>query len=74
MKNIFIFGFIFLCLFVYQPSVFAITCIRGYKAKNENECIRIPWYEYEWNWIFIGIALILIYIIITLVKKIKRNK
>jgi hypothetical protein len=74
MKSIFIFCFILLCLFVYQPTVFAITCIRGYKAKSENECVKIPWYEYEWNWILIGIALILTYITMRLVKKIKRNK
>jgi hypothetical protein len=71
MKSIFLFCFIFLCLSVYQPSVFAITCIRGYKLNSEDECVRMPWYEYEWNWILIGIALILIYISMRLVKKIK---
>jgi hypothetical protein len=74
MKSIFLFCFMFLCLFVYQPSVFATICIGGYKLNSEDECVRIPWYEYEWNWILIGIALILIYITMRLVKRIKRNK
>jgi hypothetical protein len=71
MKGIFQFCFIFLCFFVYQPSVFAITCIRGYKINSEDKCVRIPWNEYEWNWILIGIALTLFYITMRLVKKIK---